>query len=52
LRPNDWTQFIVATGLAVVVASLLNYAIPRLYPWVGEDASSTADDDSLGGSRR
>lgn len=39
LRPSDWTQFIVATALAVAVASLLNYAIPRIYPWGGEDAS-------------
>jgi uncharacterized membrane protein len=36
LRPNDWTQFFVATALAVAVASLLNYAIPRIYPWGGE----------------
>jgi hypothetical protein len=37
LRPNDWTQFVVATALAVAVASLLNYTIPRLYPWGGEE---------------
>jgi Predicted integral membrane protein (DUF2269) len=36
LRPNDWMQFFVATVLAVAVASLLNYAIPRIYPWGGE----------------
>jgi hypothetical protein len=36
LRPSDWTQFVVATALAVGVALLLNYAIPRLYPWAGE----------------
>jgi uncharacterized membrane protein len=39
LRPNGWTQFIVATALAVAVASLLNYTIPRLYPWSGEGES-------------
>jgi hypothetical protein len=35
LRPSDWNQFLVATALAVAVASLLNYAIPRIYPWGG-----------------
>ena len=39
LRPNSWTQFIVATALAVAIASLLNYTIPRLYPWSGEGES-------------
>ena len=37
LRPNDWTQFVIATAIAVAVASLLNYVIPRLYPWGGEE---------------
>lgn len=37
LRPSDWTQFFVATALAISVASLLNYAIPRIYPWGGEE---------------
>jgi uncharacterized membrane protein len=45
LRPSDWTQFIVATTLAVAVASLLNYSIPRLYPWGGEEPSSKASND-------
>jgi uncharacterized membrane protein len=36
LRPNDWTQFFVATTLAIAIASLLNYAIPRIYPWSGD----------------
>ena len=39
LRPSDWTQFFVATMLAVAAASLLNYAIPRIYPWSGEGGS-------------
>lgn len=39
LRPNDWTQFAVASVLAVLVASVLNYVIPRLYPWGGEPTS-------------
>lgn len=39
LRPSDWTQFFVATTLAVAAASLLNYAVPRIYPWGGEEES-------------
>jgi hypothetical protein len=35
LRPATWTQFIVGTALAIAVASVLNYVIPRLYPWTG-----------------
>jgi hypothetical protein len=38
LRPDGWTQFIVGSVLAIAAASLLNYAIPRLYPWTGEEA--------------
>jgi hypothetical protein len=30
----------VATTLAVAVASQLNYAIPRIYPWGGEGESA------------
>lgn len=37
LRPGDWMQFVWATALAVAVASGLNYVIPRIYPWSGED---------------
>jgi uncharacterized membrane protein len=36
LRPTDWTHFIVTSGIALIVASALNYYIPRLYPWGGE----------------
>lgn len=36
LRPTDWTHFLVATGIALVAASALNYCIPRLYAWGGE----------------
>jgi len=36
-RPDGWTQFMVATVLAIAVAALLNYIIPQLYPWSGED---------------
>ncbi|WP_454621910.1 hypothetical protein [Bradyrhizobium cenepequi] len=40
LRPSDWTQFFVATTLAIAVASVLNYAIPRICPWDGEGDSA------------
>lgn len=38
LRPSDWTQFVIGIVIAVAAASLLNYLIPRLYPWGGEEA--------------
>lgn len=38
LRPSGWTQFVIGTAIAVAAASLLNYFIPRIYPWVGEEA--------------
>jgi len=40
LRPASWTQFVLGIVIAVTAASLLNYAIPRLYPWGGEDTWS------------
>jgi uncharacterized membrane protein len=40
LRPADWTQFVVATGAAVLLATALNAYIPRLYPWGGEHQSA------------
>ena len=33
LRPSDWTQFVIGVVVAVAAAALLNYAVPRLYPW-------------------
>ena len=33
LRPESWTQFAIGTALAVGVATVLNVAVPRLYPW-------------------
>ncbi len=36
LRPRDWTQFVIGIVIAVATASLLNYFMPRLYPWGGE----------------
>ena len=41
LRPSDWRQFVIATGIAIVVASLLNYYVPRLYPWSGEGPTAS-----------
>jgi len=37
LRPSGWAQFVIGIVIAVAAASLLNYFIPRLYPWGGED---------------
>ena len=48
LRPSDWTQFVIGIVLAVAAASLLNYFIPRLYPWGGK----TWDRSPLRGSKR
>ncbi|MFI5016001.1 MAG: DUF2269 family protein [Hyphomicrobiales bacterium] len=38
LRPSGWTQFAIGIAIAVAAAALLNYFIPRLYPWAGEAA--------------
>jgi hypothetical protein len=38
LRPRGWTHFLIGVAIAVAVASLLNYFVPRLYPWGGEEA--------------
>jgi uncharacterized membrane protein len=38
LRPSGWTHFFIGVAIAVAVASLLNYFVPRLYPWGGEEA--------------
>ncbi len=40
LRPSDWTQVVISIVIAVAAASLLNYFIPRLYPWGGEPSHS------------
>ncbi|WP_084029989.1 DUF2269 family protein [Bradyrhizobium sp. LMTR 3] len=47
LRPSDWMQFVWATALAVAIASGLNYAIPRIYPWSGEDRPPAETPNSL-----
>lgn len=42
LRPDDWTQFLIGTGLAIAIASVLNFGVPRLYPWNDREISSPA----------
>lgn len=37
LRPSSWTHFVIGVATAISVASLLNYFVPRLYPWSGEE---------------
>jgi hypothetical protein len=37
LRPDNWTQFVVASAIAVAAAMALNSIVPRLYPWGGEE---------------
>lgn len=38
MRPNSWTPFAIGTGLALIAAAILTFAIPRLYPFdLGED---------------
>jgi hypothetical protein len=44
LRPADWLHFTAATVLAVAIASVLNYAIPRIYPWTGEQWPTNSGD--------
>lgn len=42
LRPGDWVQFVIGTGVAIAVASALNYWVPRLYPWSDRGIPDTA----------
>ena len=37
LRPDNWTQFVVASAIAVAAAMALNSIVPRLYPGGGEE---------------
>jgi len=30
-------QFVIGVTIAIFAASLLNYVIPRLYPWGGDE---------------
>lgn len=40
LKPESWTLFAVGSIIAVAVASVLTFWIPRLYPW-GSDCSTS-----------
>ena len=33
MKPSTWTHFIVGTGLAILLATILTIVLPRLYPW-------------------
>jgi uncharacterized membrane protein len=33
LRPDNWTHFLIGSGLAIAVATALNFWVPRIYPW-------------------
>jgi uncharacterized membrane protein len=37
LRPDNWTQFVVASAIALAAAMLLNSIVPRLYTLGGEE---------------
>lgn len=39
LKPDSWSLFLAGSSIAIVVASLLTYRLPRLYPWGGEQPS-------------
>jgi hypothetical protein len=34
IRPATWTQFIMGTVCALLIATALTISIPHLYPWV------------------
>jgi hypothetical protein len=46
LRPETWTHFVISSGLAIVVATALNYWIPKLYPWDGENIQEAKQVDA------
>ncbi len=37
MKPTSWTHFIVGTVLAILFATILTIALPRLYPWDASD---------------
>ena len=41
LRPSDWTQFVIGATSAVTIAAVLNYFVPRLYPWTEDTRKET-----------
>jgi len=36
LKPESWTLFVVGSAIAISIAAVLTYWIPRMYPW-GKD---------------
>jgi len=36
IRPDSWLQAIVGSGIALLVATCLTIALPRMYPWQPE----------------
>lgn len=40
LKPVSWTLFMAGSAVAVAIASVLTYWIPRLYPWGNERLTS------------
>lgn len=40
LKPESWTLFAAGSVVAVAIAGVLTYLIPRLYPWGGDHPSS------------
>lgn len=33
LRPDSWIHFFIGSGIAIIIATILNIYVPRLYPW-------------------
>lgn len=40
LKPESWSLFAIGSSIAVAIASILTYWIPRLYPWGSEHVAS------------
>ena len=41
LRPSGLTQLVIGVAIPVIAASLLNYIVPRLYPWSSDEVQSS-----------
>ena len=40
LKPDTWSLFLAGAGIAIVIATALTMAIPRLYPWQPDETPS------------
>jgi hypothetical protein len=38
MRPTSWTLFFAGLFAAVILASLMTFIVPRLYPWGSEES--------------